>query len=280
MRIYAPQVGSVSKHYTEVKTATLDFAARFGFVTQSIFFDYLCPLQKTQKYLYWSQLKREGLIEPSRQYFEDVCYLTRRGRHQAPRWAVPSRSIYFVDHDATVARLYLELEQSGLLLSSFTEYELRSDKYEAFKLLGGDSEKYPDLLVDMKTPDSFLRIAVEVERSRKSNERYALMSLRYFGLRHVDLMLFCCCDRATGRAIEHQFNAEVYRKAEKIPTIFLISDFKKSGVLAEAKFLERRMTLKKLLLAALDQTEWGNGKNVENSRNRVHENFIDEKKCA
>ncbi len=270
----------MSKNYDRVKFATLDFAARFGFVTKSIFFDYLCTMQKSCKYSSWKDLKRDGLIARSKA-LKDVCYLTKAGRRQAPRLAVPSRSIYFVEHDEMVARFYLELQKSGHALESWTAYELSRKPWEACGILGtADLIKIPDFVIDMKSKSSRLRIAFEMERSRKSGDRYAQMAFNYLGFKRVDLLLVSCANVATKYALERAFDGPLFRKAEKLPALFLADDFEELKTDAPTSYEGSTLSLKKLLLAALEQNEWGPSINVENPWNSFHRKLNDKKECA
>ncbi len=257
----------MNKSYDQVKKSTIDFAARFGFVTQSLFFEYLCPRQKTQQYWYWRELERDNIIRSSNS-LDHVFYLTNTGRKQTLRPVTPARSVFFVEHDSSTAALYFELERSGLLLQSWTDYELSCNPLDSCGVLGSDRlEKIPDLVVDMKSKDGRLRIAFEMERSRKSNERYGHAALQYLRFKNVNLLLYCCSTEATMKAVERAFNAEVFRKAEKTPVLFLSSDFEKSKMQAEARFMGYRLSLKKLILAALKQSETNWQKTPENARN-------------
>ncbi len=242
----------MSIKYKDVKLSTLAFAAKFGFVTKELFFEYLCPLSQNRKFVHWRRLLIEGYLQPS-PTLPDVRYLTPAGRKAIGR-AVPARAIYFIEHDSIAAKLYLELNSSGLLIHSSTEYELKTSPWNACNILGGDNlDKVPDLTADLKSNTGFIRIAIEVERSRKTNFRYDQLALRYLRLRQVHLMLFCCNKLSTANAIERAFNAETFRNSGKIPALFLITEFEKNRMAVETKFLKKRMPLKTLLLAALEQ---------------------------
>ncbi len=266
--------------YEAVKNDTINFAARFGFVTQSIFFKYLCVRQKTQQYLYWRDLIRNGVIFQSKT-LKDVCYLTKVGRRQAPRPAVPSRLIYFVEHDAMVAEFYLELVKSGLVEESWTAYELSIEPWKSCSLLGcADLIKIPDLVVDLKSKNGTFRVAFEMERSRKSGERYNQMALSYWGFKRVNLLLVNCVNEATRQAIERAFNTPLHRDADKKPALFLANDFCTKKMDAPASFDGVTLPLKKLLLAAVEMDTWGSGNTPENRRNSFRQNLNDKKESA
>ncbi len=270
----------MSKSYDIVKKATIDFTARFGFVTRDIFFEYLCPRQRTQKFEQWNALRRDQIIKPSSS-LDHVYYLTKSARKRVRRSVAPARSAIFVEHDSTTASVYFELNRSGLLLRSWTDYELSSSPWDACSVLGTDRlEKIPDMVVDMKSKNGQLRIALETERSRKSNLRYDQASLHYLRFKNVNLVLYCCINESTMKAVERAFSAEVFRKAEKTPVLFLLSDFEKSKMEAEARFMGYRLSLKKLILAALKQPNINWQNKPDEFRIAIRNSSNDKKKCA
>jgi hypothetical protein len=64
------------------------------------------------------------------------------------------------------------LSINGLVKKYWTEQELKSNRSLSLDLLGGDYTKLPDLIFDLNISDETFRIALEVEITRKSNDRY------------------------------------------------------------------------------------------------------------
>ncbi len=270
----------MSKSYEFVKKATIDFAARFGFVTREIFFDYLCPMMRSRKFSYWRDLQVDGFIKPALSNVH-ICYLTKTGRKVSLRPVTPARSMFFIEHDSATAALYLELDRSGLVLRSWTDHELSRNPWDACTILGTDRmEKIPDLVIDMKSASGALRIAIETERSRKASVRYDEASLHYLRFKNVNLLLYACNSEATLGAVARAFAADAFRRAEKTPALFLLSDFKKSKLNAEARFMGHRLSLKKLILAASEQPESAWSKNVDEMWTAVHGNSAIKGKSA
>ena len=255
--------------YPTVRKAALRFSARFGFITQDIFFEYLCPLQKSQQYSFWRRLREERLIFPAKSQSE-VFYLTYKGRKACESTARSARAIYFIEHDLYVARLLLELARSGLVLRSWLENELSANHWEAYSVLGTDKiGKLPDLVVDMKSKVGTRRIAFEVERSRKSKERYDQMAANFLALRNINLILFSCADEGIAQTVRRSFLGEVFVQNDKVPGIFLIEDFEKNRFVANVRFMEKDLSLKRVLLAALQQNESSWQTSLEKNRKMI-----------
>lgn len=52
----------MNESYKRTKMQALEFTARFGFITRNLFFEYLCPLGRTQQFLYWAELLKEDNV--------------------------------------------------------------------------------------------------------------------------------------------------------------------------------------------------------------------------
>ncbi|OYZ24192.1 MAG: hypothetical protein B7Y39_01855 [Bdellovibrio sp. 28-41-41] len=261
----------MTQNYKQSRQRLLEFSARFGFVTRDLFFEFLCPLMRSSQYAIWAELKSSRLIEASRSN-ADVFYLTKKGRALFQRPAIPARSIYFIEHDIYVAHLLLTLNQSGLVVHYWTERELRSDPNIAFEVLGTDRlSKFPDLVVELKSAIGSLKIAVEVERSQKTSARYDQIAMNYVNATGVGLLLFACETQATRNAIQRAFQGEYFQRAAKIPATLLLENFTKMRAGADIKFLDRTMSFKKLILAALKRpdTDWADG--VDKTWKVVHD---------
>lgn len=260
----------MNNNYQVDKFRALEFAARFGFITRALFFEYLCSFQRSLQYRFWAQLQKEGLIAPAKTNGEGF-YLTKNGRASCRGKAIPARSIYFIEHDTLVAELLLVIQQSGLVLRYWTERDLKSDFQLSYEVLGSERvSKYPDLVLDMKSANGSLKIAIEVERSQKSRDRYNQLAMSCVGANRIGLFVFACENKAVSAAIARAFQGEYFERAAKIPATLLLSDFAKQRSDTVVSFMDRRLTLKKLLLAALrlPDSQWPNS--VDNPWKVVH----------
>ena len=255
---------------SRITIRALEFAARFGFINQQIFFKYLCPYKRTKQYELWSELFADGLLIRARGASE-TAYLSPRGRRRVEAKSVDARPSYLVPHDSLVAEFLLTLESSGLVEQSWTENELKVDSREAYKVLGGAQLlKYPDLVVQMRSKAGSAKIAVEIERSQKTHVRYSQIALNYVHAREIGLLVFGCETPALRKAVLSAFSKDIVVRSNKTPATFLLEDFASMGIEMEAALLSYKMTFRKMILAALQlpDSAWGTetGKSADNSR--------------
>lgn len=235
-------------------TATLKeaqvFAARFGFITQEIFFHYMCPKGRSQQYFHWKALVDEGwFIRSTRD--ARVLYLSRKSRKALGAGCIPARSLTYIDHDGQTGAFFLSLNWTGLVLKSWTEADLTRAPWEAYQILGTDRfSKIPDLILDLRTDRGFLRVAVEIEKTRKSRSRYAQIATSYLNMPRIDLVIFGCESEVILTEVRRAFRGESFQKAQKIPGLFLLKDFNDEGFASHFKFREREFRFGEFLRAA------------------------------
>lgn len=242
----------MNKKTIQLTQYAVNFAARFGFLTKDIFFEHLCRNRKSQQYQHWKSLTESGLFFPSIRQ-QGLCYLSHKGKKLAQYQAAPNKSLYVLSHEIIVANILFELESTGLLVDSWTEFELATDPYEACLLLGLKRiDKLPDLLVDLKGRNKTLRIAIEVENTLKSKERYHRIGYSYLNMKNVSLVIYCCSKLSIQRTVRKIFSDSIFFKEQKSPITFLNDDFVSSKLDAEAIIINRKMPIKNMLMAALE----------------------------
>lgn len=221
----------------------LEFAGMFGFLTRDIFFEHLCPRSRSRKYANWNALVREGLFQNSKTS-KNVLYLSPKGLNHAGGRSVRKRVHYFIGHDSLVAQIWFSLREFGGVRRSWTEAQLRDSPSDALNILGGKNiEKLPDLVVDLATPHRTVRIAIEVEATRKSRERYDQIALAYTRLSAIDLIFFFCEDAALEYQVTKAFRGSVFREVGKIPVTVLLDDFLKNRLRSVATVDNRKFGL-------------------------------------
>ena len=241
--------------FESVKAQTIEFAARFGFVTNELYFKYLSPVARTQKYKYWARLANEGFLTRARSS-KEVFFLTPKARTSIDIIAVPARDIYLIPHDLIVAQFLLEIKSTLLIAEYWTEYDLKSNAGEARHVLGcSQLLKFPDLVLEMNGKEGPLKIAVEIERSQKTKSRYRQLAYSYLQAKGLDFLIFGCAYQSIEQIVLSAFSGEIFSRASKSPATFLIPDLDKSGLEMTAKFCEHKMSMRKMLLAALKLKE-------------------------
>lgn len=243
-----------------ITRSAVNFAARFGFIHQELFFEYFCNRKKSQSYNYWGKLLTNGSFIGSSSD-KHIFYLSAKGRRGAEFEPVPTRNIYLVPHDLLVAKIILELELSGLVVESWTEAELLGSASTTYQVLGVNRiDKLPDLVVDLKGKDKVLRLAFEIEHSRKTKERYDRMAVNYLSMKNINLVIFGASHLMIAQSIKRSFSGDLFLKSQKSPIIFANDAFKHLGFDVEAELLNTKTSLKRMILAALEHpdSEWRN----------------------
>jgi hypothetical protein len=264
--------GALHKSSMQILQHSINFAARFGFLTKDIFFEQLCHKKKSQQYFHWGKLINDGYFFQSKK-LPGLIYLTPRGKRLTQFPIAPHKNLYSLSHDIIVANIFLQLEATGKLHKSWTEFELSKDPYQTCLLLGVKRiEKLPDLLVDLKSASKTVRIAIEIENTLKTKDRYYRISQNYLSMCNVSLLLYGCSSTAIECSVIAAFSDPIFLREQKTPITFSNSEFKKSHLGFEARLLDRKMPLKMMLAAALEIPTAELIENPENNWNQFREN--------
>jgi hypothetical protein len=137
----------------------------------------------------------------------------------------------------------MHLKSAGVISSYWTEQELKSDRVLAIRMLGGDPEKLPDLVFDLKTDEGSIRTAVEVERTRKAQRRYKTIQWSYYRLKGIKLILFGVDGSATETAIRGEFDGAGFASEHRAVGYFTLADFLSAGVDAELRIRGKRSAM-------------------------------------
>jgi hypothetical protein len=265
----------VNKSSSEILQNAINFAARFGFLTKEIFFENLCLNQTTQQYYHWNKLVTGGHFFKSQKQ-HGLIYLAAKGRKLATVSVAPNKSLYILNHDILVAKIFLRLERTGKLLNAWTEFELSKDQYQTCILLGVNRiDKLPDLLVDLHGANKTIRIAIEIENTLKAKDRYLRISQGYLSMRNVNLLIYGCSSLVIQATVARTFSGAEFVRSQKAPITFLNSEFSKDDFSAEGSLLNRRMPLKKMLSAALETPEDTWEKKPKKNRKPFRENILE-----
>ncbi len=235
----------------DIRLRTIQFVARFGFITRDLFFEYFSSKSRSQKYLFWKMLIEGRWLIPHSSN-QSTAYLSNRARNEFAPQAVPARSKFFLEHDSLAARFFLELEKLGLVDRFWTERELSINQWETYSILGCDDlDKIPDLVVDLKASYGTLRVAIEIERTQKAKSRYDQAALSYLGMKNIDLVIYGCRYKETVQQIEMAFNGEIFKVAHKAPAVYLTGEFIAQRMNADIKYQDRHFKLLEFLGLAM-----------------------------
>lgn len=225
-----------------------DFAARWGFLTKDLFFDFFCPMSQAQQYRYWQYLIDRNLFHQSKANHQ-VLILTKKSRIQLGGNARPARSPFYIEHDAIVARFLLPLMQRDLVERYWLEDEMIRSPIDTYTVLGTNRvHRIPDLVFDLNTlSGTAVRCALEIETVTKAHGRYAKMALAYAGYSKISLILFGCGYEATERAIFSAFAGS--GKAAPVPGIYRYQEFDAVHLRSNIKFANNEFSVRDLLEA-------------------------------
>lgn len=226
----------------------LEFAGRWGFITRDLFFDYMCPRSRARQFFYWAHLVDQGLFVRSKAD-SLVLILSKKGRIRLGKQARPARQSVYVAHDAIAARVFLAFQKRRLIGNFWLEDELMRNPLEAFNVLGAESvHRVPDLVFDVKIKDGIVRCALEIERTTKTQSRYAKLALAYLGYSKIGVVLFGCGSHATEFAINRAFSGRVFAECKRVPGLFQYDEFDPETLSTVIRFQDRGFSIMDLLL--------------------------------
>lgn len=240
---------------------------KFGFISKGVFWDFCCSEGKSVRYQNWSELKNSPLFTAysNGSGVPDFLSLSSKGKQRMGQDSIGQIVPTYLLHDEIVMRFYLYLKNEQMLRQSWSEAELKSDRVIAVKGLGdGIISKLPDLLFDVTGGSNFIRCALEIERTRKSQARYKTMRRAYQRARSVDLVLFGVADEKIETVISEEFKSVGLNLANQEIGFFDLDDFSQRQLDCELRIAGRKTTLKKFFnsLAASVKRTPENHRNV------------------
>lgn len=153
------------------------FAAKTGFLSRRLWLDFFARGSKSWRNKSWRAMHEYGdfLPHPASRA-GDVIVPNRKSLlvQRLVGGAVASPPyISQLDHDEICARIALSLERRGLIRSYLTEADQKRLFFGSFRSYReAQAVKFPDLLLELRSPKGNLQVAVELELSRKSPRRY------------------------------------------------------------------------------------------------------------
>ena len=183
--------------------------AKFGYLRKEFFFSYLSANSRSTKFRNWKILLDSGFLSPYSRSFigEDVYKLSNLGKKlllSSGILPVSSAHPLHFEHDDHVIHLALALRQKELILDHFlSEQVLRRDgQFKAIEIFGQSIEKMPDLLFQVNLSSVSFQVAIEIERTRKSQIRYDAWVQAYAKASHLNLIIVFYNDQSVLDAIQ------------------------------------------------------------------------------
>lgn len=182
--------------------------AKFGYINKKLFFQHVGHQSLVFKYRMWNQLLDLKFISPwhGTEFSKNYYYLNKKGKDLMERMGVVCVSkvhpIYF-EHDNAVMKFAIVNSKSGYILNDYqTENSMRLyDNLKQNQLFGGALNKIPDLIMDLNVPHKKLLMALEIEKSAKSQLRYDDFVLGYSKSKWIDMVLVAYSHKLTRESI-------------------------------------------------------------------------------
>jgi hypothetical protein len=205
-------------------------SGRFGFLPRNVFWSHVCRQRKTGSYGRWNKLLSSGLFKPYTAQPE-YLYLSRSGiqyLQNENRFYVGKAHPMYFEHDEHVMNLTLACENAGLIHADWRpDAVLRMlTNTERTALLGGNSDKIPDVVFNLEVSGSLMRVAVEVEKSRKSAGRYDALVLSYLQMHAVNLVVIACNDQGIEKRIRNSMQKLGYPQSARPIAFCTIADIR------------------------------------------------------
>lgn len=227
-----------------------ELAQKFGFVSRNIVWKHLAQEGIASKYRCWRFLINAPELAPYRNGLTSSHHLmlsTEYRRALGEGSAVSARAAIYFEHDEYLMGVILYLKRAGVVAQYWTEQELKMDRLLALQTIGGDPDKVPDLVIDLSTDRGFLRVAVEIEKTRKSQKRYRLVQFGYSRLRRIDLLLFGVIDFQTESAIREAFDRGSFGSEKRSVGYFALSEFAQIGLTSDLRIRGKTLRLSEFL---------------------------------
>lgn len=230
----------------------ITFAAKTGFITKAIFYEFFAKGCERTKRRQWRNLVNAGWMEPHPSPIcSGVLVLARASRGlSASTICDEVRPVYvgLLHHDETLARIVLEMERQGLIQAWTTEAEMKRLGSVDLRLSGSRlNTKYPDALITLSVPGASIKVALELELSRKSKRRYEDVAFAYMGLSEVKAVFFVCGRREIIETIKAAFRRAHYPVHEKLVGFMLAHEWSKDPAHAALEMPARVTTFSNLV---------------------------------
>lgn len=238
--------------------APLRCASKMGFLSRNVWNNLIASGSATWKNDKWRALVSRGYFATSQRYndAQNLLVLTCKGRRAAEALGLEPVSPPFSDyipHDEMILEYALKLEAEGLISGWESEQEQRQKSYKPTQGTQKKSgvSKFPDLVMRLAVPGQPTLIAVELERTRKSSERYKEFVKKYLTLADIDSVIVLAQNRKIIDAIKRAVVVTTYPQHMRAFSYGLISEAMKSPALAPLKCDQKVINLESAVASIL-----------------------------
>lgn len=171
------------------------FIAKTGFLSKNLWREFFTNRSESRNSRVWNGFVRDGYFKPhDSKMLPDVLVLGHAAMTLLQKRGIPTVNkphLGQFDHDEKVVRILLKLQKEDVLDDYTTEAELKR-KFMVWMKTSKDGKdaKFPDLTLELRSPCKFRRVALEIEQSKKSPDRYRKMMASYSSAKDIEAVIF------------------------------------------------------------------------------------------
>lgn len=254
----------------DIQKEALSFIAKSGYIRKAFFFDYLSSPSVSSKYKNWGRLVESGLLESYKSTFygEDTYKLSKRGKRILANYGIEPVSAAYpnqFDHDDAALKFALSNQKAGIINSDWQgDRSLRIRSPEDLKsIFGSINYKLPDLLFSISGLSEKLTGVLEIERTRKTEDKYLEFIGAYKSAENINLILVAY----NHNSVKVNLEKAIYRRSfpiEDKPIGFCkLMDMVSDPVNFEIEFGNHKIQLSKYINRLRDLEAREHSKNVD-----------------
>lgn len=235
----------------KVPEAEIRYAAKTGFLTKRIWEDFFAgDIPGWKRRRLWRCLAVRGFFRPHPSSLaKQVLILNRKSPMVFKLVGDEISSPPFVsqlEHDETVARILLDLKKAGVIQSFTTEMELKREIKEKQRYDGSVKMKYPDAIIEVSGPMTKIKVALELELTRKDPKRYRQCLNTYAARREVSQVVFIARANAVFDSLRRAMRETYYPDWERPIGFSPLEEWKRNPAEAAICFSETQTSLRSI----------------------------------
>jgi hypothetical protein len=231
--------------------AEIRFAAKTGFLSRSLWEEFFAKGSGRWRREQWRFLKERGYFfrYPSL-LSHSVLVLNRKSLLVKALVGEDISTHPFVaqiEHDVCVAKILLSLARSPNVMGYQFEAEMKRREWVEKGLhRGSEKSKFPDGILEIAGPKGAMRIALEVETSRKDQKRYRQILATYSARKDLSRVLFLARSKSIFNCLKTAMQETVYPDWERPIGFCDLDAWLKNPGHAPIYFSEGKTTLEKI----------------------------------
>ncbi len=231
-------------------SAEISLAVRCGFLSRSVWSEFFANGKDRWQRNVWSRFVIGGLFKPH--------YSKRASDLIVPNKDHPlikkisggeishSPSVAQIDHDEIIVRSFLSLKKQQTILNAKFESELKREDLRTQRDYNpADKAKYPDLVIDVGDQNDSVKIAIELELSRKEPKRYRQMMNTYMTSKQFSSVIFITNRETVKTSIKSAIRETFYPEWERPIGFVELDEWIKNPTTAAISVGDEIVTLEK-----------------------------------